>query len=65
MISAGNDIVALEETVPERTKLERFYSKILTGDELELFVHCSKGTYIRTLVEDIGLQLGCGGHVIL
>jgi tRNA pseudouridine55 synthase len=26
-------------------------------------VHCSKGTYVRTLVEDIGEQLGCGAHV--
>jgi len=26
-------------------------------------VHCSKGTYIRTLVEDIGEALGCGAHV--
>ncbi len=29
-----------------------------------LEVFCSKGTYIRTLVEDIGKSLGCGGHVI-
>jgi tRNA pseudouridine55 synthase len=38
----------------------------LTGrgaDYLELDVHCSKGTYIRTLVEDIGKALGCGAHV--
>jgi tRNA pseudouridine55 synthase len=26
-------------------------------------VHCSKGTYIRTLGEDIGEALGCGGHL--
>lgn len=31
---------------------------------ISLKVHCSKGTYIRNLVEDIGEQLGCGGHVI-
>jgi tRNA pseudouridine55 synthase len=30
---------------------------------LELEVHCSKGTYVRTLVEDIGQKLGCGAHV--
>ena len=35
----------------------------LSGDELELDVHCSKGTYIRVLAEDIGAALGCGGHV--
>ncbi len=31
--------------------------------ELEVKVSCSKGTYIRTLVEDIGEILGCGAHV--
>jgi tRNA pseudouridine55 synthase len=34
------------------------------GDDwLDIFVHCTKGTYVRTLVEDIGEQLGCGAHV--
>ncbi len=32
-------------------------------DELALDVLCSKGTYIRTLAEDIGEALGCGAHV--
>ena len=32
-------------------------------DELELEILCSKGTYIRTLAEDIGKDLGCGAHV--
>ena len=31
---------------------------------IELNVHCSKGTYIRTLVEDLGEKLFCGAHVI-
>lgn len=31
--------------------------------EIELDVRCSKGTYIRTLAEDIGEALGCGAHV--
>jgi len=35
----------------------------LEGDEFELDVHCSKGTYIRNLVEDMGDELGCGAHV--
>lgn len=33
------------------------------ADSLSLFVHCSKGTYIRTLIEDIGNTLGCGAYV--
>jgi tRNA pseudouridine55 synthase len=31
---------------------------------ISLEVSCSKGTYIRTLIEDIGNELGCGAHVI-
>jgi len=34
------------------------------GDQFALDVHCSKGTYVRTLAEDIGEELGCGAHVI-
>ena len=33
------------------------------NSELKLRVHCTKGTYIRTLIEDIGAELGCGAHV--
>lgn len=35
----------------------------LAHDKLSFTVHCSKGTYVRTLVEDIGRALGCGAHV--
>ncbi|MEO6423406.1 MAG: tRNA pseudouridine(55) synthase TruB [Candidatus Nitrotoga sp.] len=38
--------------------LDRF-----AGDEMEVTVRCSKGTYVRTLAEDIGLALGCGAHL--
>jgi tRNA pseudouridine55 synthase len=33
------------------------------NDEVEMEVHCSKGTYIRTIVDDLGEKLGCGAHV--
>lgn len=33
------------------------------GYEVEMEVHCSKGTYIRTIVDDLGEMLGCGAHV--
>ncbi len=42
------------------------YQLQLTGLEdacFEIDVICSKGTYIRTLAEDIGRRLGCGAHV--
>ncbi|MBE0438838.1 MAG: tRNA pseudouridine(55) synthase TruB [Gammaproteobacteria bacterium] len=35
----------------------------VTESTFSLEVSCSKGTYIRTLVEDISFALGCGGHV--
>lgn len=33
------------------------------GDFMRCRIHCSKGTYIRTLAEDIGQTLGCGAHL--
>jgi tRNA pseudouridine55 synthase len=33
------------------------------GDELQLAVTCSKGTYVRTLAADIGRALGCGAYL--
>ena len=36
----------------------------LEGNELEVEVRCTKGTYVRTLIEDIGEALGVGAHVI-
>jgi len=35
----------------------------LDGERLRLRVECSAGTYIRSLVADLGESLGCGGHV--
>ena len=32
-------------------------------DEVDLELHVSKGTYIRTIVDDLGELLGCGAHV--
>ena len=37
----------------------------LEGDELTLDIHCSKGTYIRTIIDDLGEMLGCGAHVVM
>ncbi|MGM0633193.1 MAG: tRNA pseudouridine(55) synthase TruB [Pseudomonadota bacterium] len=44
-------------TIHELTLLE------IDGDRLILDVACTKGTYVRTLVDDIGQVLGCGAHV--
>jgi len=37
----------------------------ITEESFTLAVRCSKGTYIRTLVEDISHELGSGGHVVM
>ncbi|WP_153915176.1 tRNA pseudouridine(55) synthase TruB [Shewanella sp. TC10] len=37
----------------------------LEGDDLTLDIHCSKGTYIRTIIDDLGEMLGCGAHVTM
>ncbi|KAF7599812.1 MAG: tRNA pseudouridine(55) synthase TruB [Candidatus Dactylopiibacterium carminicum] len=37
--------------------------KRISGAEVDILVRCSKGTYIRTLAEDIGNALGCGAHL--
>ena len=34
-----------------------------TADSLTFDVSCTKGTYVRTLAEDLGEALGCGAHV--
>lgn len=36
-----------------------------TPPEIECTVVCSKGTYIRTLVDDAGMRLGCGAYVTM
>lgn len=39
--------------------------KSLINDELQLAIQCGTGTYIRTLAEDIGKALGCGGAYLI
>lgn len=51
------------ERQPRKVTIHELTLTRLQGDELELYVHCSKGTYIRTLVEDIGAALGCGAFL--
>lgn len=51
------------ERAPRRVTV--YDTRLLSHDNqsFELEVACSKGTYIRTLAEDIGLALGCGAHI--
>lgn len=52
--------------VPRESRKITVYSIELLrfeGNEVEMDVHVSKGTYIRTIVDDLGEMLGCGAHV--
>ena len=55
------------ERAPRRVTIHRIdIAEIDTqghNGEWTIDVHCSKGTYIRTLAEDIGGALGCGAHL--
>lgn len=63
---------ALYEYAREGIELEREARQVtihaldlldFEGDRFRLRVHCSKGTYIRSLAMDIGAALGCGAHL--
>ena len=51
------------EVKPRRVRIYEIKLLALREGELDLEVFCSKGTYIRSIVEDLGLLLGCGAHV--
>ncbi len=51
------------EREPRPVSIYRLELLRLDGDIMELAAHCSRGTYIRTLAEDIGEDLGCGAHI--
>jgi len=48
---------------PRRVRIHELDLLRFEGDTLELRVRCSKGTYVRTLLEDIGRALGPGAHL--
>ncbi len=45
---------------PRRVRINKLELSSFDGDSFEIFVSCSKGTYIRSLCRDIGEALGCG-----
>lgn len=51
------------ERTPRRVSIHAIDIVSWHADELVIDVRCSKGTYIRTLAEDIGEALGCGAHL--
>jgi tRNA pseudouridine55 synthase len=57
---AGEEV----ERPVRRIQIDEVRALAFDGRDLTLRVSCSKGTYIRTLAQDIGAKLGCGAHLI-
>jgi len=51
------------ERKPRRVTIIRLDLLGFDGSAMEIGVRCSKGTYIRSLAQDIGEALGCGAHL--
>ncbi len=51
------------ERPPRAVTIHELALRRFGGDRLDVTVRCSKGTYVRTLAEDLGRELGCGAHV--
>jgi tRNA pseudouridine55 synthase len=58
---AGIDV----ERAPRRVSIHALTLQVVPDDPtaLQLHARCSKGTYVRTLAQDIGAALGCGAHL--
>lgn len=54
--------------IREKRRIVTIHSIVLKGwanPDIDIEVSCSKGTYIRSLAEDIGKRLGCGAHLTM
>lgn len=51
------------ERKARRVRIDELRLEWLEGDRFAFYVHCSKGTYVRTLAEQFGEALGCGAHL--
>ncbi|WP_300616847.1 tRNA pseudouridine(55) synthase TruB [Dokdonella sp.] len=58
---AGEDVAAK----PREVEVQRFELLERNGERLRLLVECGSGTYVRSLVRDLGERLGCGAHVTM
>lgn len=64
LVREGHDVMLPERPV---TVFELTIGDIRRNDEyidVDVAVHCSSGTYIRSIARDVGAVLGCGGHLI-
>jgi hypothetical protein len=51
------------ERLPRPIVIHELTVRELALPRVRIFVHCSKGTYVRSLIADVGRALGCGAHL--
>jgi len=51
------------ERAPRAVTIHTLHLLACDGMTAQIDIHCSKGTYVRTLAQDIGRTLGCGAHL--
>jgi tRNA pseudouridine55 synthase len=52
------------EAPPRKVHVETFELIRFEAPRFDFRVRCSAGTYVRSLVADVGRELGCGGHLV-
>lgn len=61
------ELARLGIEVPRNARLIKIYElklRSLILPYVDFYIHCSKGTYIRSLAQDIGKRIGCGASII-
>ena len=48
---------------PQRICIDQFKVRQGGADTIDFEVHCSPGTYVRSLAHELGQRLGCGAHL--
>ncbi|OUW19645.1 MAG: tRNA pseudouridine(55) synthase TruB [Opitutales bacterium TMED158] len=51
------------EREPRFIRISRFEATRVESPEIDFALDCTKGTYVRTLANDIGEKIGCGAHL--
>jgi tRNA pseudouridine55 synthase len=51
------------EREPRFIRVSQFTLTCWASPDLSFVLHCTKGTYVRTLAHDLGAKLGCGAHL--
>ncbi len=59
-VRAGERVELAARTV----RIEDLVVREVRGDDVDITVHCSSGTYIRAIARDLGERLGTGGHLV-